>query len=261
MRDLLHADRAVVLWLVPSNTILDQTADALRDTRHPYRRALELACGTVEIVTIEEALRLSRATVTGQTVVIVATIQAFRVEDTTGRKVYDQNGSFSEHLLNVPADRLEDLLPGADSKPKPSLVNMLRLHRPIVIVDEAHNARTDLSFSTLGNVMPSCIIEFTATPARANHPSNVLHHVSAAELKAADGGSCRCAWITRHPSQRDQLLAMPFRCAPISKTGRSGSPANRRISAPLMLIQAERVDACEALRDLMVTSLVLPGMK
>lgn len=33
--DLLHADRGVVLWLVPSNTILDQTADALRDPRHP----------------------------------------------------------------------------------------------------------------------------------------------------------------------------------------------------------------------------------
>ena len=127
MVELQHAERAVVLWLVPSNTILDQTADALRDPRHPYRRALDLACGPVEVVTVEEALHLSRATVEGQTVVIVATIQCFRVEDTTGRKVYDQNGSFSEHLLNVPADRLSDLLPGADGKPKPSLVNMLRL--------------------------------------------------------------------------------------------------------------------------------------
>src|SRR3989338_1983580 len=160
MRDLLHAERGGVLWLVRSNTIPDQPADALRDPRHPYRRALELSCGMVEVVTIEEALRLSRATVEGQTVVIVATIQSFRVEDTTGRKVYDQNGSFSEHLLNVPADRLADLLPGADGKPKPSLVNMLRLRRPIVILDAAHNARTDLSFSALGNVLPSCIIEF-----------------------------------------------------------------------------------------------------
>jgi len=63
--ELLHAERAVVLWLVPSNTILDQTAEALRDLRHPYRRALEMACGAVEVVTIEEALRLSRATVAG----------------------------------------------------------------------------------------------------------------------------------------------------------------------------------------------------
>ncbi|MDA8239813.1 MAG: DEAD/DEAH box helicase family protein [Nitrospiraceae bacterium] len=62
MKSLLRADRAVVLWLVPGNTILDQTAEALRDPRHFYRRALELACGAVEVVTIEEALRLSRAT-------------------------------------------------------------------------------------------------------------------------------------------------------------------------------------------------------
>ncbi len=59
MDELLHAERAVVLWLVPSNTILDQTADALRDPRHPYRRALELSCGTVEVLTIDEALHLT----------------------------------------------------------------------------------------------------------------------------------------------------------------------------------------------------------
>ncbi len=39
---------------------------------------------------------------------------------------------------------------------------------------------------------PSCIVEFTATPETAHNPeqgqfaSNVLHHVSAAELKAED---------------------------------------------------------------------------
>ena len=66
----------------------------------------------------------------------------------------------------MPADRLADLLPGADGKPKPSLVNMLRLRRPIVIVDEAHNARTELSFATLGNVLPSCIIRTPDLSAR-----------------------------------------------------------------------------------------------
>jgi type III restriction enzyme len=51
----------VVLWLVPSNTILEQTTDALRDPRHHYRRALELACGTVEVVTIDKSSRFSAA--------------------------------------------------------------------------------------------------------------------------------------------------------------------------------------------------------
>ena len=251
MTDFMRAERAVVLWLVPSNTILDQTADALRDPRHPYRRALELACGSVEVVTIEEALRLSRAAVEGQTVVIVSTIQAFRVEDTTGRKVYDQNGSFSEHLLNAPASRLADLLPGADGKPKPSLVNMLRLRRPIVIVDEAHNARTDLSFATLGTVLPSCIVEFTATPARSGAaPSNVLHHVSAAELKAADMVKLPLRVVTRHPSQRDQLLAEAIALrGDLEKIAIAEAQKTSEYLRPIMLIQAERVDACEPLRE------------
>lgn len=253
MTELLHAERAVVLWLVPSNTILDQTADALRDPRHPYRRALELACGSVEVVTIEEALRLSHATVIGQTVVIVATIQSFRVEDTTGRKVYDQNSTFSEHLLNVPADRLADLLPGADGKPKPSLVNMLRLQRPIVIVDEAHNARTDLSFSALGDVMPACIIEFTATPARSKHPSNVLHHVSAAELKAAQMIKLPLRVVNRHPSQRDQLLADALSLrADLERLAIGEAQRTGEYLRPIVLIQAERVDACEPLRERLI---------
>jgi len=253
MQDLLHAERAVVLWLVPSNTILNQTAEALRDPRHAYRRALELACGAVEVVTIEEALRLSRATAEGQTVVIVSTIQCFRVEDTTGRKVYDQNGAFAEHLLNVPADRLAELLPGADGKPKPSLVNMLRLRRPIVIVDEAHNARTDLSFATLGSVQPSCIVEFTATPARSKNPSNVLHHVSAAELKAADMVKLPLRVIARHPSQRDQLLseAVTLR-GDLERLAAAEAQATAEYLRPVLLLQAERVDACEPLRERLV---------
>jgi type III restriction enzyme len=252
-RQFMRAERAVVLWLVPSNTILDQTADALRDPRHPYRRALELACGAVEVMTIDEALRLSRAAVDGHTVVIVSTIQSFRVEDTTGRRVYDQNGAFSEHVMNVPPDRLADLFPGADGKPKPSLVNALRLRRPIVIVDEAHNARTDLSFATLGNVLPSCIVEFTATPAREKTPSNVLHRVSAAELKTAQMVKLPLRVVTRHPSQRDQLLAEALTLrADLERLAVLEGQQTAEYIRPILLIQAERVDACEPLRDRLV---------
>ncbi len=249
-----RAERGVVLWLVPSNTILTQTADALRDPRHPYRRALELACrGAVEVMTIEEALRLSRATVEGQTVVIVSTIQAFRTSDPTGRKVYDQNGVFAEHLLNLPSDRVADLLPGADGKPRPSLVNMLRLRRPVVIVDEAHNARTPLSFESLGDVKPSCIVEFTATPAMEGTPSNVLHRVSAAELKATDMVKLPLRVVIRHPSQKDQLLAdaMALR-AGLEQLASVEAQQTGDYLRPILLIQAERVDACEPLRERLV---------
>lgn len=253
MKELLHGDRAVVLWLVPSNTILDQTADALRNPRHPYRRALELECGTLDVLTIEEALHLSRAAVDGQTVVIVSTIQSFRVEDKTGRRVYGENGSLQEHFADVPADRLAELDKRADGSPVFSLANALRLRRPVAIVDEAHNARTDLSFATLAGVSPACIIEFTATPATRENRSNVLHRVSAAELKAEEMIKLPLRVVTQAIGQKDQLLsdAIALR-GDLEKLAINERQVTGEYLRPILLIQAERVDACEPLRDRMV---------
>ncbi|MEX2581201.1 MAG: DEAD/DEAH box helicase family protein [Verrucomicrobiales bacterium] len=251
--EFLEADRSVVLWLVPSTTILDQTADALRDPRHPYRRALETVCGDVEVLRITEALSLSRAVADGKTVVIVSTIQAFRADDPTGRKVHSQAGALSEHFLNLPEGAADDLIPGADGKPIPSLVNALRLRRPVVIVDEAHNARTDLSFAALADVRPSCIVEFTATPAKKKHPSNVLHQVSAAELASEDMVKLPLRVVRRDKGQKDQLLleAVSLR-KDLEKLAEAERQSTGEYIRPILLIQAERVDECEPLRERLV---------
>ena len=263
--DFVQADRSVVLWLVPSNTILDQTARALSDNRHPYRRALEMGVGgTVEVLAIDEALRMSRATVDGQTVVIVATIQSFRVEDTTGRKVYEDNGYLQAHFDGWPEHLLAGLERGPDGKPVRSLVNALRLRRPIVIVDEAHNARTELSFATLGKVLPSCIIEFTATPALEHKPSvgrfpsNVLHRTSAAELKAAAMIKLPLRVINRASSQKEELLAEAVMLrSDLEKVALTEGQATGEYIRPILLIQAERISDTEPLRDRMVKELRL----
>ena len=112
------------------------------------------------------------------------------MEETEGRKVYEQNGALMDHFSGLDPRQIEGLEIGEDGKSVPSLANALRLHRPMVIVDEAHNARTALSFDTLARLKPSLIVEFTATPVTEHAPnrevfaSNVLTHVSAAELKA-----------------------------------------------------------------------------
>nr|MDP2191408.1 hypothetical protein [Rhodoferax sp.] len=56
---------------------------------------------------------------------------------------------------------------------------MLRLRRPFVVVDEAHNSRTELAFDMLARFRPSGVMELTATPDLERTPSNVLHSVSA----------------------------------------------------------------------------------
>ena len=193
-REFLQADNPMVLWLVPSTAILDQTLAALRDLDHPYRAALAADFGrNLSVLSVGEALALSRADATGGACIIVGTIQAFRVDDTTGRKVYADAGALMDHFSGLDPAQLARLerVEGTD-RPVASLANLLRLHRPMVIVDEAHNARTPLSFDTLRRFDPSLILELTATPqlqkdvANEVYPSNVLFHVSATELKAAE---------------------------------------------------------------------------
>ncbi len=69
-------------------------------------------------------------------------------------------------------------------KPRWSLANWLALRRPYVIVDEAHNTKTERSFEALLRLNPAMILELTATPVPKR--TNVLFHVSAQQLQAAD---------------------------------------------------------------------------
>jgi len=199
-REYLTAANPMVLWLVPSTAILDQTIDALKTEGHPYRAALAKDFNrNFTVMTKTDALAMSRADATGGAVVIVSTIQSFRREDDSGKenpeglKVYEDAGVLMDHFENLtevqknPLDKIEDT-----DKPVRSLANLLRLHRPMVIVDEAHNSRSDLSFRTLARFSPSLILELTATPqtqhapAKGKHASNILYAVSAAELKAEE---------------------------------------------------------------------------
>ena len=236
--ELLQADLAVVLWLVPSNTILEQTLKALRDRQHPYRQALDGALGAVTVLDVSEALYVTRPTLDTSTTIIVATIQAFRVEDTDGRKVYDPSGSLMDHFSGYDPAALEGLETYTNGTVKTSLANVLRLRKPIVLVDEAHNARTSLSFGTLARFAPSCIIELTATPDTGTNPSNVLHQVSAAELKAEDMIKLPILLETR-TSWKELLTAAIARLNELDKAARAEAQISSEYLRPIMLLQAQ----------------------
>jgi type III restriction enzyme len=185
-QELLRGDHPLVLWLVPSNAIKEQTINALKDRNHPYRQALTSQVGPVTVLDITQSLFVQRATLDSGLTIIVSTIQAFRVEDTDGRKVYETNGHLMSHFDGYPQAALDKLEKRSDGSIIQSLANVIKLRRPLVIVDEAHNARTDLSFTTLARFDPAAILELTATPDTERNPSNVLYTVSAAQLHAED---------------------------------------------------------------------------
>jgi len=197
-KTVLDSDAPLALWLTPSDTIRTQTLEALANARHPYRQALAHHFGDrVRVCDLESLQTISPHDVGKSCIVVVATIQSFNVSDTGKRNVYSFFEELAPHFDNLPPNaqaglervKPEDLevqryLTAKDvGRVKYSVANWLNLQRPIVIVDEAHNNRTDRFFQTLGRLNPSCIIEWTATPVAGN---NVLHHVSAQELKAEE---------------------------------------------------------------------------
>ncbi len=171
----------LVLWLVPSNTIRTQTAEALKNPAHPYRQVLDsMFDGRVRIFDITDFSDLRPHDIRDNCCVVVGTIQTLRVQNTEGRKVYAHHEELEPHFSGAPiADpELEKLDDGSGIKF--SFANLLHIHRPLMIVDEAHGAVTGLTREMQVRVNPCAIVEFTATP-RLN--SNILHSVTAQELK------------------------------------------------------------------------------
>ncbi|MDP1620428.1 MAG: DEAD/DEAH box helicase family protein, partial [bacterium] len=58
---LLRCEHSVILWLVPSKPIREQTLRALRDRHHPYHIALREA-GPITVLDLDEARSVTRAT-------------------------------------------------------------------------------------------------------------------------------------------------------------------------------------------------------
>ena len=202
-REWQATDAPVALWLVPSDTIRSQTLRALQTAGHPYRDALEAQYGAgVRVGVLDDLTAMAPDDWGRKAIVVVATIQSFRIDDTGQRNVYSFSENFERHFSSCDEQRLRVLhdlpdavvtsadvaadrsgvLQGREGQPRWSLANWLALHSPLLIVDEAHNTKTDKSFTALKRLNPSAILELTATPIPIK--TNVLYHVSAQELAA-----------------------------------------------------------------------------
>lgn len=252
-RHYVEQDCPLTIWLVPSNVIRRQTVDALKAPGHPYRQELERHFpDRVTVLDIEEIEQLRPQDMGRKAIIVVATIQTLRVDNTAGRKVYAFDENFDPHFAQVPEDfpgleRVTEadltqhpFLTRADlGRIKRSFANLLWLHRPVVMVDEAHNARTSLSFKTLQRIRPACIIEWTATPdSGRDSGSNVLYHVGAAELQEAQMIKLPIK-LVEHPRGWEEAVA-----AAVDTRRRLDRLAGDEVEylRPIVLFQAENKD-------------------
>lgn len=174
--NFLEKEFPFVLWLVPFDAIRQQTLKVLRDVDNFYNKFLIKNFNRVNIFDVSEFRNLKAADLDWQLNICVATFQSFRRDKKEGLKVYQPDEELSACFENI---KCQDYFQVDKKGRYQSFANLLSYLRPLMIVDEAHNNSTPLSFEVTKILRPSAVIELTATPAEN---SNVLVRVTAEEL-------------------------------------------------------------------------------
>lgn len=243
----------VVVWLVPSDTILTQTIDALKNKEHPYRQKIDTDFeNRVEVYYKQELLsgqNFNMTAVSEQLSILVLSYDSFRGRKES-LKAKQENSSLASmaKVLGTPSNPIED----ADETALLQVINQLS---PIVIVDESHHARSSLSKEMLNNFNPSFILDLTATPTKE---SNVLCFVDAIRLKAENMVKLPVIVYNRDSQQEVLADAIDLRNCLELQAKREQEISGAYIR-PIVLFQAqpkgaEKSTTFEKLRDNLVCS-------
>lgn len=202
--DYFKRQTGMVLWVVPSDAIYRQTWKQLANREHPYRQMLERASGG-RVKLLEKGDAFTRKDVEGQLCVMLLMLPSAARQSKETLRMFRDSGRFTsffpleddneanvqllEQVPNLDQNDLADLgyadgvVPGTVSV-KQSLGNVLRLVRPVVVIDEGHRAYSDTARDTLAGFNPRFILELSATPnTNGKHQSNVLVNVPGTDLK------------------------------------------------------------------------------
>ncbi len=189
-----------VVWLVPWSNLLDQTVRNLSNPDHPYRQRLNaLFNHRIQVYQKDELLQgasFSPASVREQVSILVMSFASLRARKKEDRKVYQENGQMASFVGTY--TNSDHVLENTDET---ALINVIRSLQPVVILDESHNAESDLSVEMLQHLNPSFVLDLTATP-RSN--SNILSIVPAIELKREH--MVKLPVIVYNLQQREQVI-------------------------------------------------------
>ena len=191
--------RGLVLWIVPTKAIYQQTKTALWNREHPYRQMLERA-GAGRVKMLEKEDTFNKDDIANYMCVMLLMLPAanrrrgrefLRMFRDSGRYPSffpDSDDIFGErYLLNKHPD-LECHPETEGGHVKQSLFNVFKILQPVVVLDEAHKAygassrEANEEFArSISRLDPCMVIELSATPNRGI--SNLLVDIGGPDLK------------------------------------------------------------------------------
>ena len=191
-----RSQRGLVLWIVPTTQIYNQTLKALKDRDHPYRQQLDLSSGQRTRIFVKTKAFGPRDVAENLCVLLLMLPSANR-KTKDSLRMFRDSGGFDRFF---PADddpsahawllkehpnlgTFEETAGFWGRYIKASLGNTVRLLRPLIILDEGHKAYSVNAKKTLEEFNPCMIVELSATPAKT---ANVLVEILGRELNAEE---------------------------------------------------------------------------
>lgn len=229
-----HIHPKAVVWLVPSDAIMQQTITNLRNAEHPYRQKIDVDFGgKVEVYTKEQLLNgqnFNPVSVDENLSIFVLTYDSFRTNKKDGRKAYQQNGNLT--AFNGFKGDTGMLLEDVDDT---ALIQVIRQLNPVTIVDESHHATSKLSIEMLENFNPCFVLDLTATPKEG---SNIISYVDARQLKKEEMVKLPVI-VYNMKSQEDVYLSAISLRKRLEIKARKNELETGKYIRPIVLLQAQ----------------------
>ena len=223
-----------VVWLVPWSNLLDQTVRNLTNPAHPYRQKLNsLFNHRVAVYQKKDLLQganFSPAVVQQQLSIFVLSFGSLRATKKEDRKIFEENGALAPFASQ--SDTNDHVLADTDQT---ALINVIRSLTPVVVVDESHNAESDLSVEMLRNLNPSFVLDLTATPKKN---ANIVSFVPAIELKKEH--MVKLPVIAYNHKEKSQVVESALNLQrQLEQLAKAEQKAGGRYIRPIVLFQAQ----------------------
>ena len=246
--------RGLVLWIVPTRAIYQQTKDALWNREHPYRQRLERASGG-RVKMLEKDMPIQPADIANYLCVMLLMFPAanrqrgkefLRFFRDSGRYhaffPHSDDALFDSRMLQKYPD-----LDREDGPVKQSLFNVIKMQRPVIVLDEAHKAYgkkpegAQAYARSINRLNPRLVIEFSATP-NANI-SNLLVDITGVELKAEEMIKMPVQVTSQMKSNwQDTLSAAVEELAKVGNSALSLRQQEDRYIRPIGVVRVELTD-------------------
>jgi len=245
----------LVLWVVPTTQIYNQTIRSLRNRDHPYRQHLDIASGGRTLIRTHFKGKTELFTpldVEQNLVVLMLMLQSGAREKKETLRMFKDSGGFAEFFppeddLQANASLLEKI-PNLDTfekqsafwgkQVKSSLGNTLRMLNPVIILDEGHKAYSEIAQKTLEGFNPSIIVELSATPP---DKSNKLVDIAGIELNREEMIKFDLHIFNKaNPDWKETLLEAHNHLEMLKDKAREYHANTGKYIRPICLIQVER---------------------